>query len=51
MQDGMQENAKTEHISEAYPVNPYVYDYHGNKMTVNVSTLATKEFGEKGLIN
>jgi len=41
MKDRMQENVKTEHLSQIFTDNPYKYDYYNFIIGVNVSTLST----------
>ena len=42
LRDQMQESVETEHLSQIYPDNPYIYKFYKNfTMNVNVSTLST----------
>jgi hypothetical protein len=51
MKGVFQENVQTEHLSQIYPDNPYIYTFKDMKMNINVSTLQTQKVGETGLLN
>jgi len=42
---------ETQHLSQLYPENPYVYDYYNYSLSINVSTVDAQKFKEEGVAN
>ena len=51
MQEYLSANAKDQRLSQVYDQNPYVYDFYGFKMNVQVNTIEANPYLDNGIEN